>query len=116
MNNFNSSKEQERYYARKNREMDRLEARDKSSVYAHEAAGELTKREGVKLGADISEEVINDSRPSAVQAMILNDVPVSMEMPFGDLKKIIRRAWLKGLDKGREQGGLEPLFKGEETL
>ncbi|EEN9966353.1 hypothetical protein JSZ92_003748 [Salmonella enterica subsp. enterica] len=114
MNNFNSSKEQERYYARKNREMDRLEARDKSSVYAHKAAGELTKREGVK--ADISEEAINESRPSAIQEMILNDALVSMEMPFGDLKKIIRRAWLEGLDKGREQGGLEPLFKGEETL
>ncbi|EBK8163292.1 hypothetical protein GI065_14105 [Salmonella enterica] len=116
MKKHKGSKEQERYYARKNREMDRLEARDKSSVYAHKAAGELTKREGVKLGADISEEVINDSRPSAIRAMILNDALVSMEMPFGDLKKIIRRAWLKGLDKGREQGGLEPLFKGEEKL
>ncbi|EHA2159659.1 hypothetical protein JKH83_004664 [Salmonella enterica] len=116
MKKHKGSKEQERYYARKNREMDRLEARDKSSVYAHKVAGELTKREGVKLGADISEEVINESRPSAAQTMILNDVPVSMALPFGVLKKIIWRAWLKGLDKGREQGGLEPLFRGEETL
>lgn len=37
-NNFNSSKEQERYYARKNREMDRFEAHSKSSVYAEKAA------------------------------------------------------------------------------
>ncbi|ENZ9959883.1 hypothetical protein ACFLJF_005560 [Salmonella enterica] len=115
MSNFNSSKEQERYYARKNRELDRFEAHSKSATYAHKAVSELTKREGVTLGADISEEVIDESTPSKAWETILGDALVSMEMPFGDLKEIIQRAWLKGLDKGREQGGLEPLFGRNEA-
>lgn len=115
MKKHKGSKEQERYYARKNRELDRFEAHSKSATYAHKAASELTKREGVTLGTDISEEVIDESTPSKAWEMILGDALVSMEMPFGDLKEIIQRAWLKGLDKGREQGGLEPLFRGEEA-
>lgn len=112
MNNFNSSKEQERYYARKNREMDRFEAHSGSIVYAEKAASEITEREGVSLGADPLEGL-----ESGVSCMadVLDGSTVSMEMPFGDLKEIIQRAWLKGLDKGREQGGLEPLFEGEEV-
>lgn len=112
MNNFNSSKEQERYYARKNRELDRFEAHSKSATYAHEAASELTKREGVSLGADPLEGL-----ESGVSCMadVLDGSTVSMEMPFRELREIIQRAWLKGLDKGREQGGLEPLFRGEEA-
>ncbi|EDT3088973.1 hypothetical protein XS16_005469 [Salmonella enterica subsp. enterica serovar Newport] len=46
-------------------------------------------------------------------ADVLDGSTVSMEMPLRELKEIIQRAWLKGLDKGREQGGLEPLFEGE---
>lgn len=113
MKKHKGSKEQERYYARKNRELDRFEAHSKSATYAHKAVSELTKREGVTLGADISEEVIDESTPSKAWETILGDALVSME--FGDLKEIIQRAWLKGLDKGREQGGLEPLFRGEEA-
>ncbi|ELD4017615.1 hypothetical protein QI600_003455 [Salmonella enterica] len=116
MKKHKGSKEQERYYARKNREMDRFEAHDKSATYAHESALELTEREDVTLGTDISKEVIDESRPSKAWDMLLSDALVSMEMPFGDLKEIIQRAWLKGLDKGREQGGLEPLFRGDEKL
>ncbi|EDS8889503.1 hypothetical protein GQC79_004473 [Salmonella enterica] len=112
MNNFNNSKEQERYYARKNREMDRFEAHDKSAAYAHEAASELTEREGVSLGVDPLEGL-----ESGVSCMadVLDGSTVSMEMPLRELREIIQRAWLKGLDKGREQGGLEPLFRGEEA-
>lgn len=112
MNNFNSSKEQERYYARKNRELDRFEAHSKSSVYAEKAASELTEREGVSLGVDPLEGL-----ESGVSCMadVLDGSTVSMEMPLRELKEIIQRAWLKGLDKGREQGGLEPLFRGEEA-
>ncbi|ENU7734919.1 hypothetical protein ACE3YX_001434 [Salmonella enterica] len=112
MNNFSSSKEQERYYARKNREMDRFEAHSKSDTYAQEAASEITERKGVSLGVDSLEGL-----ESGVSCMadVIGGSTVSMEMPFGDLKEIIRRAWLKGLDKGREQGGLEPLFRGEEA-
>ncbi|EJX4925520.1 hypothetical protein OD635_002441 [Salmonella enterica] len=112
MNNFNSSKEQERYYARKNREMDRFEAHSKSAAYAEKAASELTKREGVSLGVDPLEGL-----ESGVSCMAdaLDRSTVSMEMPLRELREIIQRAWLKGLDKGREQGGLEPLFEGEEV-
>ncbi|ECC3465558.1 hypothetical protein AA471_23425 [Salmonella enterica subsp. enterica] len=115
MKKHKGSKEQERYYARKNRELDRFEAHSKSDTYAHEAALELTKREGVTLGTDISEEVINESSPSKAWEMIMGDALMLMEVPFGDLKEIIQRAWLKGLDKGREQGGLEPLFGRDEA-
>lgn len=94
MNNFNSSKEQERYYARKNREMDLFEAHSKSSVYAEKAANESAAEEGINIDEEL------DSDTSAA---------------IGKLKEIIQRAWLKGLDKGREQGGLEPLFRGEEA-
>lgn len=112
MNNFNSSKEQERYYARKNRELDRYEAHSKSSVYAEKAASELTEREGVSLGVDPLEGL-----ESGVSCMadVLDGSTVSMEMPLRELKEIIQRAWLKGLDKGREQGGLEPLFGRDEA-
>lgn len=94
MSNFNSSKEQERYYARKNRELDRYEAHDKSATYAEKAANESAAEEGVNIDEEL------DSDTSAA---------------IGKLKEIIQRAWLKGLDKGREQGGLEPLFRGEEA-
>lgn len=112
MKKHKGSKEQERYYARKNREMDRFEAHSKSSVYAHEAALELTKREGVSLGVDPLEGL-----ESGVSCMadVLDGSTVSMEMPFVDLREIIQIAYLKGLDKGREQGGLEPLFRGGEA-
>ncbi|ASD87229.1 hypothetical protein EXB91_24845 [Salmonella enterica subsp. enterica serovar Florida] len=112
MKKHKGSKEQERYYARKNREMDRYEAHSKSSVYAEKAASEFTEREGVSLGVDPLEGL-----ESGVSCMadVLGNALVSMEMPFGELKEIIQRAWLKGLDKGREQGGLEPLFRGEEA-
>lgn len=110
MKKHKGSKEQERYYARKNREMDRFEAHSKSAAYAEKAASELTEREGVSLGADPLEGLESGV---ACMADVLDESTVLMEMPFGDLKEIIQRAWLKGLDKGREQGGLEPLFEGE---
>uniref|UniRef100_UPI003A8E3A7F hypothetical protein n=1 Tax=Salmonella enterica TaxID=28901 RepID=UPI003A8E3A7F len=112
MKKHKGSKEQERYYARKNREMDRFEADDESTIYAHKAASELTEREGVSLGADPLEGL-----ESGVSCMadVLDGSTVLMEMPLRELKEIIQRAWLKGLDKGREQGGLEPLFRGEEA-
>ncbi|EIW3594410.1 hypothetical protein MC118_005470 [Salmonella enterica] len=112
MKKHKGSKEQERYYARKNREMDRFEAHSGSIVYAEKAASEITEREGVSLGADPLEGL-----ESGVSCMAdaLDRSTVSMEMPLRELREIIQRAWLKGLDKGREQGGLEPLFRGEEA-
>ncbi|EAP6364799.1 hypothetical protein EI752_13400 [Salmonella enterica] len=114
MSNFNSSKEQERYYARKNRELDRYEADDESTIYAHKAARELTEREGVSLGVDPLEG-LEDALRDTSWADVIDESTVSMEMPLRELREIIQRAWLKGLDKGREQGGLEPLFRGEEA-
>ncbi|EBB6483893.1 hypothetical protein RLV03_000391 [Salmonella enterica subsp. enterica serovar Benin] len=73
MKKFN---EQERYYARKNRQLDYDEAIESSATYTGKAASELTKR-------------------------------------AFELKEVIQRAYQSGVDKGREQGGLEPLFKGE---
>ncbi|ENS4525844.1 hypothetical protein ACE09S_003862 [Salmonella enterica] len=95
MKKHKGSKEQERYYARKNREMDRLEAHNDAAVYAAKVVNESAAKEGINIA-----EGLDGATGAAV----------------GELKEIIRRAWLKGLDKGREQGGLEPLFKGEETL
>ncbi|ENH8631322.1 hypothetical protein ABWW30_003937 [Salmonella enterica] len=94
MKKHKGSKEQERYYARKNREMDRLEAHSNAAVYAEKVVNESAAKEGINIA-----EGLDGATGAAV----------------GELKKIINRAWLKGLDKGREQGGLEPLFKGEEA-
>ncbi|EIZ2110621.1 hypothetical protein MOQ95_005347 [Salmonella enterica] len=109
MKKFN---EQERYYARKNRQMDYDEAIDSACVYTNKAASQLTKREGVTLGTDISEEIIDEPTPSRAWEILLSDALVSMEIPFGDLKEVIQQAYQSGVDKGREQGGLEPLFEG----
>ncbi|EFQ8337996.1 hypothetical protein HZV21_005094 [Salmonella enterica] len=94
MKKHKGSKEQERYYARKNREMDRFEAHDKSAAYAEKVINESAAKEGINIAEGLD---------SATDAAI------------GELREIIQRAWLKGLDKGREQGGLEPLFRGEEA-
>ncbi|EHD9189862.1 hypothetical protein Q2589_003282 [Salmonella enterica] len=94
MKKHKGSKEQERYYARKNREMDRFEAHNDAAVYAEMVVNESAAKEGINIAE------LDGNAGAAV----------------GELKEIIRRAWLKGLDKGREQGGLEPLFKGEEVL
>ncbi|EIC4353502.1 hypothetical protein LJS80_002255 [Salmonella enterica] len=110
MKKFN---EQERYYARKNRDMDYDEALEGACIYANESATEITKRKDVRLGTDISEDVLDNTRLSRVWEMILNDALVSMEIPLGDLKKIIQQAYQSGVDKGREQGGLRALFEGE---
>ncbi|HGV9185390.1 TPA: hypothetical protein ACNO4N_003849 [Salmonella enterica subsp. enterica serovar Newport] len=89
MKKHKGSKEQERYYARKNRELDRFEAHNGSIVYAEKAVNESAAKEGINIAEGL------DSTTDAA---------------IGELKEIIQRAWLKGLDKGREQGGLEPLF------
>ncbi|EIP3426489.1 hypothetical protein LSE82_005381 [Salmonella enterica] len=114
MKKHKGSKEQERYYARKNREMDRFEAHNGSIVYAEKAARELTEREGVSLGVDPLEGLEEAVRDTS-WADVIDESTVSMEMPLRELREIIQRAWLKGLDKGREQGGLEPLFRGGEA-
>lgn len=89
MKKHKGSKEQERYYARKNREMDRFEAHGKSATYAHKAASELTKREGVSLGVDPLEGL-----ESGVSCMadVLDESTVLMEMPLRELREIIQRA------------------------
>lgn len=107
MKKFN---EQERYYARKNRGMDYDEALEGACIYANESASEITKRKGVRLGTDISEDDLDNTRLSRVWEMILSNALVSMEIPFGELKGIIQQAYQSGVDKGREQGGLERLF------
>ncbi|HIB1507766.1 TPA: hypothetical protein ACWV5T_002384 [Salmonella enterica subsp. enterica serovar Muenchen] len=110
MKKFN---EQERYYARKNREMDRYEAANSAYAYASKAAYDLTEREGASLGADPVEGIVDGATEGMAWSSFLDKAAVSMEMPFGDLKEVIQRAYQSGIDKGREQGGLEPLFKGE---
>ncbi|HBL9999472.1 TPA: hypothetical protein LT059_004034 [Salmonella enterica subsp. enterica serovar Kodjovi] len=92
--------------------MDRFEAHNGSIVYAEKAASEITEREGVSLGGDPLEG-LEDAVRDTGWADVIGESTVSMEMPLRELREIIQRAWLKGLDKGREQGGLEPLFKGE---
>lgn len=93
--------------------MDYSEALNSACIYANESASEITKRKGVRLGIDISEDALGNTRPSRVWEMILSDALVSMEIPFGELKEIIQQAYQSGVDKGREQGGLKPLFEGE---
>lgn len=110
MKKFN---EQERYYARKNREMDYDEALEGACIYASEAAYALTEREDASLGADPVEGIIDGATEGMAWSHYLDKAVVAMEMPFGDLKEIIQRAYQLGVDKGREQGGLEPLFEGE---
>ncbi len=110
MKKFN---EQERYYARKNREMDRYEATDSSRAYASKAAYALTKREGASLGADPVEGIVDGTTEEKAWSWFLDKAVVSMEMPFGDLKEVIQQAYQSGVDKGREQGGLERLFSDE---
>ncbi|EAP0942981.1 hypothetical protein B7802_07465 [Salmonella enterica] len=107
MKKFN---EQERYYARKNRQLDLCEALNGSDSYTNKTADKLIEREDVTLSADAAEGL--DSPDSNVSSWSLFD-NASIQMPFGDLKEIIQRAYQSGVDKGREQGGLEPLFEGE---
>ncbi|HFD9219015.1 TPA: hypothetical protein ACF632_000499 [Salmonella enterica] len=107
MKKFN---EQERYYARKNRQMDYGEALNCSDSHVNKTVDELIEREYVALGADAAEGL--DSPDSNVSLRSLFD-NASIQMPFGDLKEIIQQAYQSGVDKGREQGGLEPLFEGE---
>ncbi|HBM0098427.1 TPA: hypothetical protein LT061_005009 [Salmonella enterica subsp. enterica serovar Blitta] len=108
MKKFN---EQERYYARLNRQMDYSEATGSASAYANEVASEIVmKSEKNLLGADISDAVLEAGGVSEAWDTLLSESIVSMEMPFGDLKEIIERAYRSGVDKGRKQGGLELLF------
>ncbi|MDJ6541537.1 hypothetical protein LEC33_16630 [Salmonella enterica] len=109
MKKFN---EQEKYYARKNREMDRYEASNSAYAYASKAAYALTEREGASLGADPTEGIVDGTTEEKAWSSFLDKAVVSMEMPFGDLKDVILQAYQSGIDKGREQGSLEPLFKG----
>ncbi|EDQ2390379.1 hypothetical protein RU50_001299 [Salmonella enterica subsp. enterica] len=109
MKKFN---EQERYYARKNRKMDRYEATDSAYIYASKAAYALTEREGASLGADPTEGIVDGTTEEKAWSSFLDKAVVSMEMPFGELKEIIQQAYQSGVDKGREQGGLEALFEG----
>ncbi|EHJ6152821.1 hypothetical protein VQZ33_001501 [Salmonella enterica] len=39
----------------------------------------------------------------------------TLALSVAELEKEIHRAYFAGLKKGREQGGLEPLFEGEEV-
>lgn len=110
MKKFN---EQERYYARKNRQMDYGEALNSACIYASKAAYALTEKAGASLGADPAEGIIDGATEGMVWSSYLDKATVSMEMPFGELKKIIQQAYQSGVDKGREQGGLKPLFEGE---
>lgn len=110
MKKFN---EQERYYARKNRQMDRYEATTSAYAYAGKSAYALTEREDASLGADPVEGIVDGTTEEKAWSGFLDEAVVSMEIPFGDLKEVIRQAYQSGVDKGREQGGLEPLFEGE---
>ncbi|MDJ6542621.1 hypothetical protein LEC33_22755 [Salmonella enterica] len=109
MKKFN---EQERYYARKNRGMDYDEALDSACAHASKAAYALTEKAGASLGADPAEGVIDGTEEMA-WSHYLDKATVAMEIPFGDLKEIIQQAYQSGVDKGREQGGLEQLFSDE---
>lgn len=110
MKKFN---EQERYYARKNREMDYDEAIGDACLYAGKAAYALAESEGASLGADPAEGIVDGMTEGMAWSHYLDEAVVAMEIPFGDLKEIIQQAYQSGVDKGREQGGLKPLFEGE---
>lgn len=110
------SSEQERYYARKNREMDFFQANNRSFDYADKTAYALTEKAGATLGADPAEGILDGVTEGVAWARYLDEATVSFEMPFGELKEFIQRAWQSGVDYGREQCGLEPLFeKGVEA-
>ncbi len=100
------SSEQERYYARKNREMDFFQANNRSFDYAAEVVNQLMEEEKATLGCDVPDGL-------DVTTWDLDKATVSMEMTLGELKEVIRRVWQSGVDYGREQGGLEALFEGE---
>ncbi|EBW6364229.1 hypothetical protein DPU24_26285 [Salmonella enterica subsp. enterica serovar Oranienburg] len=102
--------EQERYYARKNREMDFFEANTRSFVYAAQAVDALMKEEKATLSGDFPDGL---DVTTSLDSWDLDDATVSMEMLLGELKEIIQRAWKSGVNYGREQGGLESLFEGE---
>ncbi|HFW3352998.1 TPA: hypothetical protein ACIBGC_005000, partial [Salmonella enterica subsp. enterica serovar Eastbourne] len=51
--------EQERYYARKNREMDFFQANNRSFDYADKTAYALTEKAGATLGADPAEGILD---------------------------------------------------------
>ncbi|EDQ2394149.1 hypothetical protein RU50_005245 [Salmonella enterica subsp. enterica] len=107
MKKFN---EQERYYARKNRKMDTYEAFNCSDSHTNKTVDELIKREDVTLGADAAEGLDSPNSNASSRSLFYN---ASIQMPFGDLKEIIQQAYQSGVDKGREQGGLKPLFERE---
>ncbi|ECI3886734.1 hypothetical protein AHV09_07515 [Salmonella enterica subsp. enterica] len=93
--------------------MDYDEAIGDACLYAGKAAYALTEKAGASLGADPVEGIVDDTTEEKAWSSFLDNSTVSMEMPFGDLKEVIRQAYQSGVDKGREQGGLEPLFEGE---
>lgn len=93
--------------------MDRYEAATSAYAYAGKAAYALTEREDASLGADPVEGIIDGATEGMAWSHYLDKAVVAMEMPFGDLKEVIRQAYQSGVDKGREQGGLEPLFSNE---
>ncbi|HFW4797474.1 TPA: hypothetical protein ACIBS5_002865 [Salmonella enterica subsp. diarizonae serovar 60-67:z35:-] len=105
--------EQERYCARKNREMDFFQANNRSFDYADKAAYALTEKAGATLGTDSPEGIADGATEEMAWARYLDKATVSFEMPFGELKEVIQRAWQSGVDYGREQCGLEALFEGE---
>lgn len=93
--------------------MDYSEALDSACTHASKAAYVLTESEGASLGADPAEGIIDGATEGMVWSSYLDKATVAMEIPFGDLKEIIQQAYQSGVDKGREQGGLKPLFEGE---
>lgn len=92
--------------------MDYSEALDSACAHASKVAYALTEKAGASLSADPAEGIIDGTEEMA-WSHYLDKAVVSMEIPFGDLKEVIQQAYQSGVDKGREQGGLEPLFKGE---
>ncbi|EEP0994674.1 hypothetical protein HAY25_001623 [Salmonella enterica] len=95
MKKFNGFDEVVKYCKRENRKVDRKDVCDSSGTYAEETINTFTK----SYGADMS---ISD-----------HGSRTTVTVPLNELRCEIQRAYLNGAQKGREQGGLEPLFKGE---
>lgn len=92
---FNGFDEVVKYCKRENQKADRKDVCDGSSTYAKETINAFTK----SYGADM---FVSDHGSRA-----------TVTIPLNELRSEIQRAYLNGAQKGREQGGLEPLFEGE---
>ncbi|ELD8279893.1 hypothetical protein QI593_004645 [Salmonella enterica] len=86
-----------KFCTRENRKADIKEAESDAYWHVSGVMDEVLEKEGTKRHG-------------------LDKENTTLALSVADLEKKLHRAYLAGLKKGREIGGLEQLFKGEETL